>query len=49
MRLLIFTLVKAPDECWGAGRTIGGLAASAVLIAACSWSMSGRRAIRCPC
>jgi hypothetical protein len=31
MLLLIFTLVKAPDEGWGAGRTIGGLAASAVL------------------
>src|SRR6204780_5184567 len=34
MLLLIFTLVKAPDEGWGGGRTIGGLAASAVLIAA---------------
>ena len=34
MLLLIFTLVKAPDEGWGAGRTIGGLAASAVLMAA---------------
>jgi MFS family permease len=34
MLLLIFTLVKAPDEGWGVGRTIGGLAASAVLMAA---------------
>jgi EmrB/QacA subfamily drug resistance transporter len=34
MLLLIFTLVKAPAEGWGAGRTIGGLAASAVLMAA---------------
>ena len=34
MLLLIFTLVKAPDQGWGAGRTIGGLAASAVLMAA---------------
>jgi MFS family permease len=34
MLLLISTLVKAPDEGWGAGRTIGGLAASAVLMAA---------------
>jgi MFS family permease len=34
MLLLFFTLVKAPDEGWGVGRTIGGLAASAVLMAA---------------
>jgi EmrB/QacA subfamily drug resistance transporter len=34
MLLLIFTLVKAPDQGWGAGRTIGGLAASAVLMTA---------------
>jgi EmrB/QacA subfamily drug resistance transporter len=34
MLLLIFTLVQAPDEGWSAGRTIGGLAASAVLMAA---------------
>jgi predicted MFS family arabinose efflux permease len=34
MLLLIFTLVNAPHEGWGAGRTIGGLAASAVLMAA---------------
>ncbi len=34
MLLLIFTLVKTPDVGWGAGRTIGGLAASAVLMAA---------------
>ncbi len=31
MLVLIFTLVKAPVDGWGAGRTIGGLAASAVL------------------
>jgi EmrB/QacA subfamily drug resistance transporter len=34
MLLLIFTLVKAPDEGWGAGRTIGGLAGSLLLMAA---------------
>jgi EmrB/QacA subfamily drug resistance transporter len=34
MLLLIFTLVKAPAEGWGASRTIGGLAVSAVLMAA---------------
>jgi EmrB/QacA subfamily drug resistance transporter len=34
MVLLIFTLVKAPAEGWGAGRTIGGLAASVLLMAA---------------
>jgi EmrB/QacA subfamily drug resistance transporter len=34
MLLLIFTLVRAPDEGWGAGRTIGGLAGSAGLMAA---------------
>ena len=34
MLLLIFTLVKAPDVGWGTGRTIGGLAAAAVLMAA---------------
>jgi EmrB/QacA subfamily drug resistance transporter len=34
MLLLIFTLVKAPDVGWGAGRTIGGLAGTAVLMAA---------------
>src|SRR5580698_3696093 len=28
MLLLIFTLVKAPDAGWGAGRTVGGLAAA---------------------
>jgi EmrB/QacA subfamily drug resistance transporter len=31
--LLVFTLVKAPDEGWGAGRTIGGLTGAAVLMA----------------
>jgi EmrB/QacA subfamily drug resistance transporter len=34
MLLLIYTVVKAPDEGWAAGRTIGGLTASAVLMAA---------------
>jgi predicted MFS family arabinose efflux permease len=34
MVLLSFTLVKAPAEGWGASRTTGGLAASAVLMAA---------------
>src|ERR1700761_2650477 len=34
MLLLIYILVNAPHEGWGAGRTIGGLAASAVLMAA---------------
>jgi EmrB/QacA subfamily drug resistance transporter len=34
MLLLIFTLVNAPHAGWGAGRTVGGLAASAVLMAA---------------
>ncbi|HEX4087898.1 MAG TPA: MFS transporter [Trebonia sp.] len=33
MLLLIFTLVRAPAEGWGAASTIGGLAASAVLLA----------------
>src|SRR5215212_4139219 len=28
MLLLVFTLIKAPDVGWGAGRTIGGLAAA---------------------
>jgi predicted MFS family arabinose efflux permease len=31
---VIFTLVKAPDGGWAAGRTIGGLAVAAVLMAA---------------
>ena len=34
MLLLIFTLVKTPDVGWGTGRTIGGLAGAAVLMAA---------------
>src|SRR5260370_26971280 len=34
MLLLIFTLVKAPDEGWGAGRTIGGAGAASGLAAA---------------
>jgi EmrB/QacA subfamily drug resistance transporter len=32
--LLIFSIVKAPDEGWGSGRTIGGLAGAAALIVA---------------
>lgn len=42
MLLLIFTLVNAPDEGWGAGRTIGGLAASAVLMAAFAFNEQRR-------
>jgi EmrB/QacA subfamily drug resistance transporter len=34
MLLLVFTLVKAPEQGWGASGTIGGLAASAVMMAA---------------
>ena len=34
MLLLIFTLVNTPDKGWGTGRTIGGLAGSAVLMVA---------------
>jgi MFS family permease len=34
MLLLVYTLVKAPDVGWGAGRTIGGLAAAVALLAA---------------
>jgi EmrB/QacA subfamily drug resistance transporter len=33
MLLLVYTLVKAPDVGWGAGRTIAGLASAAVLLA----------------
>ncbi|WP_344672178.1 MFS transporter [Catenulispora yoronensis] len=33
MLLLIYTLVKAPDAGWSAGRTVGGLVGSAVLMA----------------
>jgi len=33
MLLLVYTLVKAPDVGWGAGRTVAGLAGSAVLLA----------------
>jgi EmrB/QacA subfamily drug resistance transporter len=34
MLLLVYTLVKAPDIGWGAGRTVAGLAGAAVLLAA---------------
>src|SRR3954470_2929145 len=34
MLLLVYTLVKAPDVGWGAGRTLGGLVAALVLLAA---------------
>jgi EmrB/QacA subfamily drug resistance transporter len=34
MLLLIYTLVQAPDLGWGATRTVGGLAAAAVILAA---------------
>jgi EmrB/QacA subfamily drug resistance transporter len=33
MLLLVYTLVKAPDVGWGAGRTVAGLTGSAVLLA----------------
>jgi EmrB/QacA subfamily drug resistance transporter len=33
MLLLVYTLVKAPDLGWGAGRTVAGLAGAAVLLA----------------
>jgi EmrB/QacA subfamily drug resistance transporter len=33
MLLLVYTLVKAPDVGWGAGRTVAGLAGSGVLLA----------------
>jgi EmrB/QacA subfamily drug resistance transporter len=33
MLLLVFALVKAPDQGWGSGRTIGELAGAAVLLA----------------
>ena len=34
MLLLVYTLVKAPDVGWGAGRTIAGLAGAAVILTA---------------
>jgi EmrB/QacA subfamily drug resistance transporter len=34
MLLLVYTLVKAPDVGWGAGRTVAGLAGAVVLLAA---------------
>ncbi len=34
MLLLVFTLVKAPDQGWGSGRTIGELAGAVVLLIA---------------
>ncbi len=34
MLLLVYTLVKAPDQGWGSGRTIGELIGAAVLLAA---------------
>jgi EmrB/QacA subfamily drug resistance transporter len=34
MLLLVYTLVKAPDVGWGAGRTIGGLVGAAVILLA---------------
>src|SRR4051812_22712923 len=34
MLLLVYTLVKAPDVGWGAGRTLGGLVVALVLLAA---------------
>jgi EmrB/QacA subfamily drug resistance transporter len=34
MLLLVYTLVKAPEVGWGAGRTVAGLAGAAVILAA---------------
>jgi MFS family permease len=34
---LVFTLVSAPDAGWGSARTIGGFAASALVLAAFAW------------
>ena len=34
MLLLVFALVKAPDQGWGSGRTIGELAGAGALLAA---------------
>ena len=34
MMLLVYTLVKAPDVGWGAGRTVAGLAGAAVILTA---------------
>jgi EmrB/QacA subfamily drug resistance transporter len=34
MLLLVYTLVKAPDVGWGAGRTVAGLASAAVILIA---------------
>lgn len=34
---LVFTLVSAPDAGWGSAQTIGGFAASAVVLAAFAW------------
>jgi len=34
MLLLVYTLVKAPDVGWGAGRTVAGLAGAAVILTA---------------
>ena len=46
MLLLIFTLVRAPDQGWGSGRTIGELATAAMLLAAFT-ATELRRAARC--
>jgi MFS family permease len=34
---LVFTLVSAPDAGWGSAQTVGGFAASAVVLAAFAW------------
>jgi MFS family permease len=37
MLLLVYTLVEAPTHGWGSGRTLGSLAAVAVILAAFAW------------
>jgi EmrB/QacA subfamily drug resistance transporter len=44
MLLLVFTLVKAPDQSWGSGRTIAELAGAVVLLAA--FVVNERRAVK---
>jgi EmrB/QacA subfamily drug resistance transporter len=48
MLVLIFALVRAPDEGWAAARTIGGLAAAAVLLIAFGLNEARRRGALVP-
>ena len=41
MLLLVFALVKAPDQGWGSARTIAELAGAAVILAA--FTLNGSR------